>query len=75
MRTSMNSIPQSRAPDAFAVKAGDNRIGKLYIDGEEFSVKISSRDTNEAFSSRGFGRAGGGPPLHRSFTKTSGSIS
>jgi mannose-6-phosphate isomerase-like protein (cupin superfamily) len=49
------------------VKAGDARIGKkLHIGDEEFSVKISSRDTSGTFAVlAGFVSPMGGPPLHR----------
>ena len=68
----MSSTPRSRTTPsvtAFAVKAGDNRIGrKLYVVGDEISVKISSRDTNGAFAvAEGVVPAMGGPPLHRHF--------
>lgn len=66
----MSSIPASRtapAVTAFTVKTGDNRIGrKLIVAGEEFSVKISSRDTSGAFAVlAGLVPPNGGPPLHR----------
>ena len=49
------------------MKTGDNRIGKkLDVGDEEFSVKISSRDTGGAFTvMAGLVPAMGGPPLHR----------
>jgi quercetin dioxygenase-like cupin family protein len=65
---SKDAIPQSQTvPDAFSVKAGDTRIGKqLYIGSEEFSVKISSRDTGGSFAVlAGLVSPNGGPPLHR----------
>ena len=65
---SMNAIPQSQTVrDAFSVKVGDTRIGrKLHVGSEEFSVKISSRDTNRAFAVlAGLVAPNGGPPLHR----------
>lgn len=65
----MNSPPRQNTPSitAFTVKAGDNRIGRnLYVLDEEFSVKISSRDTNGAFAVlENFVPPMDGPPLHR----------
>jgi mannose-6-phosphate isomerase-like protein (cupin superfamily) len=63
----MSSHPPSRPIPPFTVKANDTRIGrKLNIGDEEFSVKISSRDTNGAFTVlAGLVPPMGGPPLHR----------
>ena len=65
-KANLNSRSADAVP-AFTVKAADNRIGrKLNILGEEFSVKISSRDTNGAFTVlENFVPPMSGPPLHR----------
>ena len=62
----MSSTPPLRTAP-FTVKAGDTRIGrKVVVLDEEFSVKISSRDTHGAFAVlENFVPPMDGPPLHR----------